>query len=187
MMDAGARPTEPEHLVVGQISKAHGTKGEAVIWPLTDQPDAVFTPGAQLLLGDEDGRLREGDTHEALTVVETRPFKKAVLVQFEGFETREDLEDYLGLYVLVPIGSLAPLAEGEVFYHQLLGLSVETVDGENIGSVSEVFDTEPTHLLEVRGEDGKNRLIPFAAHIVKQVDVAGGRIVIDPPAGLLEI
>jgi 16S rRNA processing protein RimM len=171
MTDAGARPNEPEHLVVGQISKAHGTKGEVVIWPLTDQPDVVFRPGAQLLLGDEDGRLSGGDTHEALEVVETRPFKKALLVKFEGFDRREDLEDYLGLYVLAPIASLAPLAEGEVFYHQLLGLRVETVEGENVGSVREVFDTDPTHLLEVKSEDGKVRLIPFAAHIVKQVDV----------------
>ncbi len=187
MTDAGARPNEPEHLVVGQISKAHGTKGEAVVWPLTDQPNVVFKPGAQLLLGDEDGRLSDGDTHEALVVVETRPFKKALLVQFEGFERREDLEDYLGLYVLVPIGSLAPLAEGEVFYHQLLGLRVDTVDGESIGVVREVFDTDPTHLLEVKSDDGKIRLIPFAAHIIRQVDVEGGRVVIDPPAGLLEI
>ncbi len=187
MPDAGARPNEPEHLVVGQISKAHGTKGEAVIWPLTDQPDAVFAPGARLLLGNEDGRLNDGDTHEALMIVETRPFKKAVLVKFEGFERREDLEDYLGLYVLVPMSALAPLAEGEVFYHQLLGMTVETVEGESIGKVREVFDTEPLHLLEVVDEDDRVRLIPFAAHIVRQVEVAAGRIVIDPPAGLLEI
>jgi 16S rRNA processing protein RimM len=186
MTDAGARPTEPEHLVVGQISKAHGTKGEVVVWPLTDRPDAVFVEDAELLLGDAEGSLDA--RRDSLVIESVRPFKKAFLVKFTRFDDRADVEEYLGLYVLVPIADLAPLEEGEVFYHQLLGMRVETVDGETVGSVREVFDTDPTHLLEVRSEeDGKTRLIPFAAHIVKQVDIAGGRVVIDPPAGLLEI
>lgn len=186
MTDAGARPNEPEHLVVGQVSKAHGTKGEAVIWPLTDRPDAVFAEDAVLLVGEADGIA--GNACESLTVESVRPFKKAFLVQFRGIEDRVDLEDYIGRYLLIPFAQVAPLEEGEVFYHQLLGMRVETVDGEQVGSVREVFDTDPTHLLEVKNEeDGKVRLIPFAAHIIKQVDVAGGRVVIDPPAGLLEI
>jgi 16S rRNA processing protein RimM len=185
MSDAGARPNEPEHLVVGQISKAHGTKGEVVIWPLTDRPDAVFAEDAELLLGDEDGRL--GEKRDTLKIESVRPFKKALLVKFAGMEDRGDLDDYLGLYLLAPLAELAPREEGEVFYHELLGLRVETVTGDRVGAVSEVFDTEPTHLLEVKGDDGRVRLIPFAANIVKQVDVAGGRIVIDPPTGLLEI
>lgn len=185
MTDAGARPNEPEHLVVGQISKAHGTKGEVVVWPLTDRPDAVFVEDAELLLGEAEGI--PGNAWESLTVESVRPFKKAFLVQFSGIEDRRDVEEYIGRYLLVPFSQVAPLEEGEVFYHQLLGLNVVTVDGLDVGSVREVFDTDPTHLLEVKEESGKVRLIPFAAHIVKQVDVAGGRIVIDPPAGLLEI
>ena len=185
MMDAGARRNEPEHLVVGQISKAHGTKGEAVIWPLTDRPEAVFVEDASLLLGDAEGNL--GNAPASLVIESVRPFKKAFLVKFEGIEDRRDLEDSLGLYLLAPVAELAPLEEGEVFYHQLLGMRVVTVDGLDVGSVREVFDTDPTHLLEVKDDSGKIRLIPFAAHIIKEVSTGDGRIVIDPPAGLLEI
>ena len=185
MTDDGARPNEPEHLVVGHISKVHGTKGEVVVWPLTDRPDSVFAPRRELLLGDSDGNVSE---HVASVLIEeSRPFKKAVLVKIDGFDARSTAEALVGLYLLAPIDELEPLDEGEVFYHQLLGMQVDTKDGENVGSVREVFETAPTHLLEVVAEDGKVRLIPFAEHIVKDVDVDARRITIDPPAGLLDI
>jgi 16S rRNA processing protein RimM len=185
MSDAGARPNEPEHLVVGQISKAHGTKGEVVVWPLTDSPERVFVDKASVLLGDVDGHLDPRAI--ALHIESVRPFKEAFLVKFAGFSDRAVLEKVLGTYLLAPRDSLPPLDEGEVFYHQLLGSQVSTVDGADVGVVREVFDTEPTHLLEVKSSAGKVHLIPFAAHIVRSVDVEGRRIVIDPPAGLLEI
>ena len=124
---------------------------------------------------------------DQLFVVSSRPFKEAVLVRFDGYDDRGAVAELLGLYVLVPRAVLPPLDEGEVFYHQLLGMRVATVDGLDVGRVREVFETDPAHLLEVQDDDGRVRLIPFAAHIVKETDVAGGRIVIDPPEGLLEI
>ena len=48
---------EPEHLVVGHISKPHGTKGEVFVWPLTDRPDGVFVEGRELILGDEEAQI----------------------------------------------------------------------------------------------------------------------------------
>nr|NIP82651.1 16S rRNA processing protein RimM [Gemmatimonadota bacterium]NIQ58566.1 16S rRNA processing protein RimM [Gemmatimonadota bacterium]NIU78888.1 16S rRNA processing protein RimM [Gammaproteobacteria bacterium]NIX47565.1 16S rRNA processing protein RimM [Gemmatimonadota bacterium]NIY11936.1 16S rRNA processing protein RimM [Gemmatimonadota bacterium] len=76
--------------------------------------------------------------------------------------------------------------EGEYYYHQLLGLEVETVDGEVVGRVREVYETEPRHLLEVKG-GGRVRLIPFDRRIVRSVDPEARRLVIDPPEGLLEL
>ena len=87
----------------------------------------------------------------------------------------------------MPIEGLAALEEGEVFYHQLLGAEVVTAEGEPVGRVREVFETAPTHLLEVKGEGGKLHLIPFSERIVRKVDVEAGRIVIKPPPGLLEL
>jgi 16S rRNA processing protein RimM len=53
--------------------------------------------------------------------------------------------------------------------------------------VREVYETEPADLLEVEADGGKAHLIPFAERIVREVDAAGGRLVIDPPAGLLDL
>ena len=181
----GARAASPEHLVVGHISKAHGTKGELFVFPLTDRPADVFAPGAELLLGDEDGALV--DDVPAVIIEEARAFKRGLLVKFAGVASRSDADDFARLYLLAPASALPPLEEGEIFYHELLGLRVDTVDGTHVGVVREVFETEPHHLLEVVSDDGKVRLIPFAARIVRDLDRELRRLTIDPPAGLLEL
>ncbi len=175
----------PEHLVVGHVTKPHGTKGEVFVWPLTDRPEEMFAEGASVIVGDEHGNA-PADA-ERVVVERSRPFKRGLLVKFEDRSERDRVDELAGAYLLVPAGEVAPLAEGEVFYHQLLGLEVWTVAGERVGRVREVFETEPAHLLEVESSDGKRRLVPFAERIVKEVDVAGGRLVISPPPGLLDL
>jgi 16S rRNA processing protein RimM len=185
--DDGDAPerAQPQHLVVGHVSKPHGTKGEIFVWPLTDRPDAVFADGHTLLVGDESGALDE-ETIE-IEVERTRPFKRGILVKVVDREDRSAVEDLAGRYLLVPVAEIAPLEDGEHFYHDLLGIGVETVDGRKVGEVREVYETVPAHMLEVKGEDGKLHLIPFSERIVKQVDVDSRRIVIKPPPGLLEL
>lgn len=183
MTDAGR--SLPEHLVVGHIAKPHGTKGELFVWPLTDTPDEVFVEGMVLLLGSDAGEL-DAEAEE-LVVEESRPFKRGELVKFAGVADRTAAEELAGRYLLAERAVLPEPEEGEVYYHQLLGLAVETVSGEQVGRVREVFETEPHHLLEVKSTDGKLHLIPFAERIVKQIDLEGGRLVIEPPPGLLEL
>ena len=182
--DTGERAT-PEHLVVGHITKAHGTKGELFVWPLTDRPDEVFATGRELLLGDEDGVV--SDDSPSVVVQTVRPFKRGVLVRLEGYEAREDADGLARRYLLLPADAVPPLDEGEVFYHDLVGMRVETVEGVAVGRVREVFETEPHHLLEVQGDTGKVHLIPFAARNVREMDVGGKRLVVDLPEGLLDL
>jgi len=183
--DAGRPgPGEPEHLIVGQISKPHGTRGEVLIWPLTDDVAEVFAPGRELLLGDEEGGLAEDA--RGLVVETVRPYRQGILVRFEGLPDRTAVEPLAGRYLLLPIEELRPLEEGEVYYHQLLGAEVVTVDGETVGRVREVYEAAPADLLEVKGP-GKTHLIPFVERIVRRVDVESKRIVIEPPPGLLEL
>lgn len=182
--DTGERAL-PEHLVVGHITKAHGTKGELFVWPLTDHPDEVFAPGSELLLGNEHGEV--DPTAPRVIVESVRPFKRGLLVKLERFDSREDTDELAQRYVLLPTDAVPPLEEGEVFYHDLLGMSVVTVSGEVVGRVREVFETDPHHLLEVKSDAGKLHLIPFAERIVREVDVSARKIVIDPPEGLLEL
>ncbi len=184
-MAADAGRSLPEHLVVGHLARAHGTKGELFVWPLTDQPEDVFVEGMALHLGDEDGLLDEAAA--ALVVEWSRPFKRGELVKFAGVDDRTGAETLAGRYVLAERTALAPLEEDEVYYHQLLGLTVETTDGRRVGTVREVYETEPADLLEVKAPDGRLHLVPFAARIVRQLDVAGGRLVIEPPEGLLDL
>jgi 16S rRNA processing protein RimM len=183
--DAGERAPSPEHLVVGHVSKAHGTRGEVFVWPLTDRPGEVFTPGRSLLLGNEDGDLAPD---APVVVIESiRPFKGGLLVKFEERSARSDADPLARHYLLLPLRDLPPPGEDELFYHELLGCTVDTVSGTRVGVVREVFETEPNHLLEVKSADGRLHLVPFAKRIVRDIDRAGRRLVIDPPEGLLDL
>jgi len=174
----------PEWLVVGQVSKPHGNKGEVLVWPLTDSPEAVFAEGRVLRLGDTEGRT--GDEPVDVVVQARRPYRRGWLVTLADVEDRNAAEEISGRYLLIPIEEAEPREEGEHFYHELLGAEVVTVEGSVVGRVREVYDTEPAHLLEVKGE-GRVHLIPFTSQVVKEVDAGTRRIVIDPPEGLLEL
>ena len=177
--------TQPTHLVVGHVTKPHGTKGEVFVWPLTDSADSIYAPDSEVLLGDEHGKL---DPDGGSLVVESaRDFKRGLLIKFRGMADRNAVEDLGNRYLLVPIEQVAPRDDDEVYYHELLGMQVVTRDGETVGEVSEVYETEPAHLLEVKNSAGKVHLIPFAERIVKQVDPAARQIIIKPPPGLLDL
>lgn len=174
---------DPDRLVVGHVTKPHGIKGEVLVWPLTDRPEQVYAAGREVLVGDERGDA----TGEEIAVVErSRPYRRGLLVKFRGYEDRTAVERLSGRYLLAPIEHLEPLEDGELYYHQLIGLEVVTTEGRLVGRVREVYETEPAHLLEVKGEEGAH-LIPLSERVVKHVDLAAGRVLIEPPPGLLDL
>ncbi len=176
---------EPEHLVVGHLSKVHGIRGEVFVWPLTDHPDSVFTPGARLHRADGAGpEPRPGEP--ALRIVAVRPFRQGYLVHFEDISTRTEAGRLVGRYLVHPIDLLPELEEDELFYHQLLGMVVSTVQGVSLGVVVEVYELEPDHLLEVRS-DRSSALVPFTRRVVREIDTTARRILVDLPEGLLDL
>ncbi len=176
---------DPRFLVVGHLNKPHGTKGELFVWPLTDHPEGVYAPGVLLHVGDGEGRDPDPDL-PPLKVIKTRPFRRGYLVTFGGIEDRTEAELFAGRYLFREFEALEPLAEGELHYHQILGMEVVTKDGRRVGRVTELYELRPADLLEV--SDGEREvLIPFLASVVVSVDVEAGRFVIDPPEGLLDL
>ncbi len=176
---------DPDFLVVGHLNKPHGTKGELFVWPLTDHPESVYAPGVILLAGDEAAKKPDPDM-PPLRIHAVRPFRSGYLVSFAGIRDREGAELLRGRYLLTELASVEPLAEGELFYHQLLGMEVVTRSGTPIGEIVEVYELRPADLLEVHGPAGEV-LIPFLSHIVVEVDAEQRRMVIEPPEGLLDL
>ena len=177
--------TRPDHLVVGHISKPHGIRGEVFVHPLTDHPEGVFAPGVVLLPGRSGAQSPDPEA-PPLRIDSVRSFQRGFLVRFGGTVDRNDAERLRGLYLMRAFDDIEPLAEGEVFYHQLLGLRVETVDGLAVGTVREVYEMQPADLLEVATDRG-TLLIPFLANVVVDVRVDEGLLVVDPPEGLLDL
>ena len=117
-------------------------------------------------------------------VERARAHRDRFLVKFEGVENREQAEQIKGT-LFVPRDRARELEEGEYWEHDVVGCSVVTVEGNEVGTVSEVIAGPAQDLLQIATPRG-DRLVPFVAEIVVGVEVAQGRVVIDPPEGLLE-
>jgi 16S rRNA processing protein RimM len=173
--------SSPDVRVVGRVVKPHGIRGELVVDVRTDSPEERFTPGAVLATRARDG------ASGTVTIAAARPHTGRLLVTFEGVAGRDAAEAMRGLLLVVDAADIEPSDDPEEFYdHELEGLEAVDVQGSRIGEVVEVLHTSGSDLLSVRRPDGGEVLIPFVAEIVPTVDVAGGRVVVDPPEGLLD-
>jgi 16S rRNA processing protein RimM len=167
-------------VVVGRVAKAHGITGELAVDVRTDSPQQRFAVGSVLAT-----RLRDGSTRE-LTVAAARAHSGRLLVRFSEVLTRDVAESLRGALLVADTGDLPPTDDPDEFYdHELEGLRAELADGTVVGTVNEVLHSPGGELLSV-DQDGRTLLVPFVRVIVPVVDVAGGRVVLDPPEGLLD-
>jgi len=167
-------------LVVGRIGRAHGIRGEVAVEVRTDDPDARFADGSVLLTDPE--------TVGPLTVRSSRAHSGRLLVRFVEVKGRDAAEELRGTQLLVDSADIAPLDDPDEFHdHELIGLTVHTVDGETVGTVVDVLHHAQDTLVVDASDGGEEVLVPFVAALVPEVDVSGGRLVIDPPPGLLDL
>ena len=165
-------------LVVGRVGHAHGVRGEVSVDVRTDDPDRRYATGSVLLTDPDRGPL---------TVERSRPHHGRLLVQFAEVGDRNAAEALRGILLVVDQASAGDAGEDEWWDHDLVGLAAETVRGGKIGTVTEVIHVPGPPLLAIVTPEGRELLVPFVADIVPEVDVPGGRVVVDPPEGLLEL
>lgn len=175
--------TAPEYLIVGRVRKAHGIRGELVVEPITDAPDAIFAPGRRVLAGTVAGDLAP-DARE-LHVAAVRPMGEGLLVKFDEVPDRTAAELWRGRYVLLPAREVPPPDEHEVYLHDLLGMAVVLESGEPVGTVQDVFELPQGLAIDVARDTG-TVMVPFDERVVAGVDRASRVITIHPPAGLLD-
>ncbi|SCF32361.1 16S rRNA processing protein RimM [Micromonospora viridifaciens] len=178
-------------LVVGRIGKPHGIRGEVTVEVRTDEPEARFAPGAVLRTASgavappQPGAYR---VPPELTIESARWHQGRLLVAFEGVLDRDVAEALRGTLLEVDSADLTPPEDPEEFHdHQLIGLAVVTPAGERLGEVARIDHAPASDLLVLRRPEGRTALIPFVKAIVPEVDLAGGRVVVDPPGGLLDL
>lgn len=182
-------------VIVGRIGRPHGIRGDVVVGVRTDEPDLRFAVGATLGAGsNSDGTPDSG--RPELKVAGRRWHSGQLLVAFEGVADRDAAIELGGTWLSVDSAELPPAGPDEFRDHELIGLSVRTVAGEVVGVVSDVLHYGQD-LLVVRPAGSRaspasaasavgERLVPFVAAIVPEVDIASGVVVIDPPPGLLD-
>ena len=166
-----------ERICVAQIGAAHGTRGEVRLKSFTADPMAVMDYGA---LETEDGTA-------TFEIESLRPAKSHWVAQLRGVRDRNAAERLVNVKLFVPRDRL-PAAETDEFYHaDLIGLAVVTTDGRALGTVVAIHDFGAGDILELRQEGKRDTvMLPFTSVTVPVVDIAGGRIVINPPEGVFK-
>jgi len=180
-----ARPprSAKNQLRVGRLVKAHGLKGALKLELYTDDPEGRFTPGASFTLQVPESSPWHG---KSLTVREFRWMNSHPVAFFEGVEDRSAAEELVRAILWIDQDDAEIPTEDDAWYdHQLTGLDVVR-DGEVVGRVIRVDHFPAQDLLIVRMRGDHEVLVPFVKAIVPEVDVAGGRVIVTPPAGLFE-
>ncbi len=168
-------------LAVGRVIRPHGIHGEVAVDVRTDDPAERFA----------GGRVLATDPPEAgpLTVESARWHSGRLLVAFAGITDRSQAEVLRGVWLTVDSAEVPAPADPDEFHdQQLIGLRVVTAAGEPVGTVTDVQHPGQDLLViePATGEPGEV-LVPFVSAIAVEVDLAAGRLVIDPPPGLLEL
>ena len=166
-------------LVVARIGRAHGLRGEVVLDLRTDDPEARLAVGATL--------ATQPPAAGPLTVTRVRLHQDRWLVTFAEAADRTAAEALRGVELVVEAD--ASDEEDAWYPHELRGLRAELTDGTVVGEVValEHLPAQDALLVAETLPDGTTvrTLVPFVRAIVPVVDVAGGRVVLDPPGGLL--
>lgn len=165
--------------VVGRVARPHGIRGQFFVNPDTDFPEERFAVGATLF-------TMRGGLVEPLVVTASRLQQGRPVIGIEGVTDMDEARALAGLELRVPVDALLPLPDGTFYHHELIGCVVETEDGRMVGAVSNVEGDLGNTRLVVQGDQGE-LLIPLAVDICTTIAPEAKRIVIAPPAGLLEL
>ena len=169
----------------------------------TDEPEERFVAGAVFTTEvPRDRRVNAGPAAAAaggaagieykvpdqLLLESLRWHQGRVIAQFEGVHDRNVADALRGVLLQVDSSTLTEPADPDEFHdHQLVGLAVVSVDGTELGTVARIDHAPASDLIVLAKTDGGTGLIPFVTAMVPTVDVAGGRVVVDLPEGLLDL
>lgn len=160
-------PNTNDFLLIGRITVAFGVRGELRVALISSRPDYI-PKIKQVFLGDSFQMHEVGRFHEHKANV--------YLLSLKDISTRDQADDLRGTDVYIRASDAAPLAEDEYFLHDLLGLTVQTATGEEIGKVSELIETGANEVLVVRQIGKADVLVPMVRTIVQRIDIAAGVI-----------
>nr|WP_202469523.1 ribosome maturation factor RimM [Streptomyces sp. SID2888] len=166
-------------MVVARIGRAHGIKGEVTVEVRTDEPELRLPPGAVL--------ATDPASAGPLTIETGRVHSGRLLLRFEGVADRTAAEALRNTLLIADVDpDELPEDEDEYYDHQLIDLDVVTVDGAEIGRITEISHLPSQDLFVVERPDGSEVYVPFVQEIVTEIDLEEQRAVIDPPPGLID-
>ena len=170
-------PPDASAIAVGELGSPHGLAGQLHLRP--------YQPGAPSLTADRPVLLERDGTWLAATVAQIAPHGRGMLIALDGIADRDAAAALTRMRILVRADDMPALDEGEFYHHEVHGFTMVTTDGRVLGTIAETMSTGLNDVWVVRGE-GREHLIPIIADVVREIDRAGRRVVIEPMPGLLD-
>ncbi len=167
-------PGEPVFVLVGQLRRPHGVKGEILMEVLTDFPQRL-TVGKTVFIG-------EG--HQAYQITHRRAVDKGLLLMFSGLLDCDQVAVLTNQLVYVPSNTLPALPEGAFYHHQLIGLAVIDESGTDLGKVSEIIETGSNDVYVAQSADGEELLLPALPDVILEINLERGTMLVRPPQWL---
>jgi 16S rRNA processing protein RimM len=165
----------PRYLIIGRVLKPFGVRGELKIEILTEFPER-FASLRQVFLGDDA---------KSFAVESARLHSGAALLKLAGVDTPEAAAKVRAQLVYVAIEDAVQLPENQVYLYQLIGLRVQTRDGQALGAITDVLDTRANDVYIV--SDGTREiLLPAIPDVVKEINLERGEMIVELIDGLVE-
>jgi 16S rRNA processing protein RimM len=163
---------------VGRILRPHGVRGEVVLEVLTDFPEAL--PGKTVYIVFEGAETPP----DRLAVDSVRWHRGRLLLRLSGLDNRAAVEGLRGALVQIDVSHAEPLAEGQYYHHQIVGLRAVTGEGEFLGRVSAVLETGANDVYVVETPEGGELLLPAIRDVVQKIDLPAGEMTVHLLEGL---
>lgn len=169
---------DSEFVAIGYIGKPYGIKGALSITLLTDYPEQ-FKTLKQIYVEHSAGH------RELFEIVTATTQKNKVILKLQGIDTRNQAEEMVGRYIVLPRELCRELPDDTYFIFDLIGITVRTDDGTVVGKIEDIMEMPANDVYVVRNED-REYLIPAIKEVVKKIDMESREMLITPLEGLLE-
>lgn len=167
-------------LKVGKIVNTHSLKGEVKVISSTDFEEERFKKGSKLLITRGNQLIRE-------VIVESyRNHKNFLLVKFEGIDSVEEAEKLKNLQIKIDSDEAGELEENEFYFHEIIGCQVFDENDRNLGEIIDILTPGANDVWVIKGENGKEILIPYIEDVVKKIDITSKKVNIEVMEGLID-
>lgn len=167
-------------LKVGKIVNTHSLKGEVKVISSTDFEEERFKKGSKLLITRGNQLIRE------VVVQSYRNHKNFLLVKFEGIDSAEEAEKLKNLQIKIDSDEVGELEENEFYFHQIIGCEVFDENDKNLGEIIDILMPGANDVWVIKGENGKEILIPYIEDVVKKIDITSKKVNIEVMEGLID-
>jgi 16S rRNA processing protein RimM len=169
---------EIDLIPIGKVVKTRGVRGEVKAIVYSGVPDILVTR-EDVILEDRTGRRRR------LKIIKARPHQKALLIQFEGFDSIDEAQEIVDGVLLIDRLSLGELQEGEFYWFEIIGMQVYDREGNYFGRIKNILQTGSNDVY-ISEDAGREYYIPAIKDVIVEISRSKNSILIDPLEGLFD-